>query len=150
MEAIEGKPLGRYPTLIDVAFTDKMLADLRDLYNKKYESPFVKGAYIAAYKKEVKKQLFLRYTQKIKGYDLTFHLVKKLSIKAVGRSFDREFIIDNFATPERTAENKTKDIEKTEEIYNKYFQYFNSDLERINDTFRASRHLNKIFSSINK
>lgn len=122
--------------------------------NAIYKMPIdgrTKGAYITALKKRVKRDVFKLYVDSIPRtkYDLTTTLVKKLSVRALGRGVDNAFLIANYATENRKADDKTKDIKKVDEIYKKYLlkeeeNYgIYEDFKRIDGLFNTCKSFEK-------
>lgn len=87
------------------------------------ECPFRRGAEITATKKDKRRELFSIYLDANNDeIDTTYTVVKKLSERALGRSFNRKYILDAYARSGRTAETKSENVDNIEEIYQTYFK----------------------------
>ncbi|WP_311064560.1 hypothetical protein [Halomonas sp. DWK9] len=100
------------------------------------DCPFRRGAEITATKKDKRRELFSIYLDANRDeIDTTYTVVKKLSERALGRSFNRKYILDAYARSGRTAETKSENIDNIEEIYQIYFKKngFEEDLRYLED-----------------
>ncbi len=102
-----------------VAF-EKHREDLKLAYPlKTYINPRVQGAMIAASIKRMKREIAIEHLKRVameKGADLTPTLAKKILSRWLGRSVSWNELLDTFGLPDRTAETKSKDFQRMDEL----------------------------------
>ncbi|MGP9656363.1 hypothetical protein, partial [Halomonas sp. AOP35-4E-18] len=70
----------------------------------------------------------------------TYTFVRRLSERALGKSLCRDFVLKHYTTSGRTAKDKSKDIDRIDEIYQNYFEKhnFRERLEQLEEKMKNS------------
>lgn len=100
--------------------------DIADIYSSELSAP-IKGGKISALRYRYIRYLFCLFLNNAiekEDIDTTYNFVRRLSDRALGRGLEREFIIKHYATAGRKANSKSLDIDRVDEIYDKYFNDF--------------------------
>ncbi len=73
------------------------------------------GAACGAAAKRARRLLVFHHLERLKrlGVDLTFHTVQNFALRLLGRKFQGKAVLDAFATPGRSAANRTATNEET-------------------------------------
>lgn len=103
--------------------------------------PYKRGAELTATKKRLRRGLFTTYLNAhINSFDATYTFVRRLSERALGKSLCRDFVLKHYTTSGRTAKDKSKDIDRIDEIYQNYFDKhnFRDRLEQLEEKMKHS------------
>lgn len=103
--------------------------------------PYKRGAELTATKKRLRRGLFTTYLNThINSFDATYTFVRRLSEKALGKSLCRDFVLKHYTTSGRTAKDKSKDIDRVDEIYDNFFEkhQFRERLEQLEALMKHS------------
>lgn len=99
--------------------------EIEEIYESEV-NPQRRGALIVATKKRHKANFVCNLLLKIakkERIDLTTVLAKKMLKRFTGKSMAMPKLVANFATPKRTARNKSRDFNRIDEVCDKYHCY---------------------------
>lgn len=119
---------------------DNKLSSIYYYYYLIQESPYVTGAMVSAYKKELKRELFLIYFENSEDLDLTYDITNQLVKRLLGRGISTPYILDKITQKGRKEISKYKKdgkdmVDIIDSIERKYFKSFRDSLAYLNLEF---------------